>query len=155
MTVASCYLFRNLPDEKIRAIVDVSHEKKIPSGQWLFHKADKADHIYLVEEGAIELVLPVKSDIEVPVALIRPGNGCVGIGALLEPYAYSLSARSKEASRLTAIDSKALRALLVSDPEFCCAVMGNLAQRLLDRLVETREEVKLHFINLIQSATFS
>lgn len=33
--------------------------------------------------------------------------------------------------------------------------MTNLAQRLLERLRETREEVKIHFMNLIQSATFS
>jgi CRP-like cAMP-binding protein len=91
----------------------------------------------------------------VPVALIRPGNGCVGIGALLKPYTYTLSARSKEISHLTEIPSSEMRALFANDPDFGCAVMGNLAQRLLDRLVETREEVKLHFINLIQSATFS
>ena len=155
MTAASCYLFRDLPAEKIKAIYDISRSQDIPAGQWLFHKSDAAAHIYLVEKGAIELLMPVEPDIEVPVALIRPGNGCVGIGALLKPYTYTLSARSKEISHLTEIPSSEMRALFANDPDFGCAVMGNLAQRLLDRLVETREEVKLHFINLIQSATFS
>ena len=98
---------------------------------------------------------PDTDDIEVPVALIRPGNGCVGIGALLEPYTYTLSARCKEKSRLTVIAGDDLRDLFKSDPEFGKTVMNNLAQRLLERLIETREEVKIHFMNLIQSATFS
>ena len=155
MTVASCYLFRDLPAEKIDTILAISQPQNIKAGEWLFHKADKADHIYLVEEGAIELLMPVEPSIEVPVALIRPGNGCVGIGALLEPYTYTLSARCKEDSHLTVIKSGDLWAEFKSDPDFGRTVMANLAQRLLDRLVETREEVKIHFINLIQSATFS
>jgi CRP-like cAMP-binding protein len=155
MTAASCYLFRDLPAEKINIISTISYLQNIKAGEWLFHKADNAAHIYLVEEGAIELLMPVESEIEVPVAMIRPGNGCVGIGALLEPYTYTLSARCTEDSLLTAIKSEELLAAFKSDPDFGRCVMANLAQRLLDRLVETREEVRIHFMNLIQSATFS
>ncbi len=155
MTAASCYLFRNLSAEKIKAISAISCPQTVQKDQWLFHKADRAKNIYMVEEGAIELVMPVEPDIEIPVALIRPGNGCVGVGALLEPYVYTLSARCKEVSRLTVISGNDLHALFQSDPEFGCVVMNNLAQRLIERLTETREEVKIHFMNLIQSATFS
>ena len=155
MTAASCYLFRNLSDEKMNALGAISGLQTVPKGHWLFHKAESAKHIYLVEDGAIELVMPVEPDIEIPVALIRPGNGCVGVGALLEPYPYTLSARCKEDSHLTVIASADLLALFQTDPEFGSTVMANLAQRLLERLRETREEVKIHFMNLIQSATFS
>jgi CRP-like cAMP-binding protein len=139
----------------MNTIGEISHLQNIKAGEWLFHKSDKAAHIYLVEEGAIELLMPVEPAIEVPVALIRPENGCVGIGALLEPYTYTLSARCKVDSLLTAIKSRDLRAAFKSDPDFGRTIMGNLAQHLLDRLVETREEVKIHFMNLIQSVTFS
>ena len=84
MPAASCYLFRNLSGEKMAVIEAISTTETRPQGQWLFHKAEKAEHIYMVEDGAIELVMPVDPDIEVPVALIRPGNGCVGVGALVE-----------------------------------------------------------------------
>ncbi len=100
MTVASCYLFRGLPAEKIKAIDTICMPQTLASGLWLYPKAEQARNIYLLEEGAVELLEPVEPDIEVPVALIRPGNDCVGIGALLEPYTYTLSARSKEPSRL-------------------------------------------------------
>jgi CRP-like cAMP-binding protein len=155
MTAASCYLFRGLPAEKMAVIDPIGIPQNIACGQWLFHRADKARKIYLVEEGAIELVMPVAPDIEVPVALIRPGNDCVGIGALLEPYTYTLSARCKESSRLVAIAGNDLRSLFKSDPDCGQIVMTNLAQRLLERLVDTREEVKIHLMNLIQSATLT
>jgi CRP-like cAMP-binding protein len=155
MAPASCYLFRDIPDDKIGFLEAISQVKSAAAGQWLFHKDDFAEKIYLVEKGAIELLMPVDPDIEIPVALIRPGNGCLGVGALLEPYLYSLSARCKEDSLLTIITSAALLSLFRTDPEFGHIVMTNLAQRLLERLRETREEVKIHFMNLIQSATFS
>jgi CRP-like cAMP-binding protein len=154
MPADSCYLFRSLPAEKIEAISAISRPQTIEKDQWLFHKADSAKKIYMVDAGAIELLMPVEPDIQIPVALIRPGNGCVGIGALLEPYVYTLSARCKEASRLTVIGADDLRTLFQADPDFGCAVMKNLAQRLIERLTETREEIKIHFMNLIQSATF-
>lgn len=155
MTVASCYLFRGLPADKLSAVEAICIPQGIACGQWLFHKADRAQNLYLVQEGVIELVMPVEPDIEVPVTLIRPGNDCVGIGALLEPYTYTLSARCKEPSRLMAISGKDLRSLFRSDPKFGHTVMANLAQRLLDRLVNAREEVKLHFMNLVRSTSFS
>lgn len=155
MTAASCYLFRNLPEDKIKALDALSRSRTGPEGEWLFHKGDPAEYIYLVEDGAVELVMPVEPQIEIPVALIRPGNGCVGVGALVEPYDYTLSARCKVASQLTVIAGADLRRLFDTDPEMGGIVMTNLAQRLLERLLETREEIKIHFMNLIQSATFS
>ena len=64
MTAASCYLFRGLPSEKMNTIGEISHLQNIKAGEWLFHKSDKAAHIYLVEEGAIELLMPVEPAIE-------------------------------------------------------------------------------------------
>lgn len=155
MTTASCYLFHGLSEEKMNAVYAFAESRTVPRGEWLFNKTDPAEHIYLVEDGAIELLLPVDHNIEVPVALIRPGNGCVGVGALVPPYRYTLSARSKADSLLTIISAVELRRLFKTDLEFGSTVMTNLAQRLQERLLETREEIKLHFMNLIQSATFS
>ncbi len=154
MTAASCYLFCSLTDEKLKAIDAISRSRTVPRGEWLFRKADRASHVYLLEEGAIELVMPADTHIEIPVALVRPGNGCVGVGALVEPYRYTLSARCKVDCHLTVIASEDLRQLFQADPVLGNIVMTNLAQRLLERLRETREEIKIHFMNLIQSAAF-
>lgn len=154
MTAATCYLFRGLPENKLQAVEDFTRSRPASEGEWLFKKADPADHIYLLEKGAVELVLPVEPDIEIPLALIRPGNGCVGVGALVKPYVYTLSARCKVDCSLKVIAGSDLRHLFETDPVLGRTVMTNLAERLLSKLVETREEIKIHFMNLIQSATF-
>ena len=78
MPADSCYLFRNLPTEKIEAISAISRPQTIQKDQWLFHKADSAKKIYMVDAGAIELVMPVEPDIQIPVALIRSEERRVG-----------------------------------------------------------------------------
>jgi hypothetical protein len=45
----------------------------------------------------------------------------------------------------------ALRKLAAEDREIGCQMMTNLAAHFLDRLKETRQEVKLHFKTLLSS----
>jgi CRP/FNR family cyclic AMP-dependent transcriptional regulator len=154
MQLLSCYLFQKLSQSQIEQIAAITQEQQIQKGQWLFHKGQKATHIYLVKEGAIELVIKVEDTIEIPIAIIRPNDGCVGIGALVEPYLYSLSARCLNDSTLLVIEQPKLQHLMRSNPELGCTIMSNLAQKLLARLKETRQEVKIHFMNLVRSASF-
>jgi len=44
-------------------------------GKWLFYKDQKADEIYLVKKGAVELLIKVEDTIEIPIAIIRPDKG--------------------------------------------------------------------------------
>ena len=155
MQLDSCYLFQKLSQSQIEQIAAISREKQIQKGQWLFHEGQKATHIYLVKDGAVELVIKVENNtIEIPIAIIRPKNGCFGIGALVEPYLYSLSARCLNDSTLLVIEQPKLQHLMQSDPELAYTIMSNLAQKLLNRLKETRQEVKIHFMNLVRSASF-
>ena len=154
MQLDSCYLFQNLSQSQIEQIAAISREKQIQKGQWLFHECQKATHIYLVKDGAVELVINVEDTIEIPIAVIRPNDGCLGIGALIEPYLYSLSARCLNDSTLLVIEQSKLNHLMRDDPELAYIVMRNLARKLLDRLKETRQEVKIHFMNLVRSASY-
>jgi hypothetical protein len=79
---------------------------------------------------------------------------CLGIGALVEPYRYSLSARCLNDSILLVIEQAKLHNLKRNDSELRCIIFTNLAQKLLDRLKETRQEVKIHFMNLVRSVIF-
>jgi len=153
MKLPSCYLFQSLSSSKIDRIAEITLEKQIQKGEWLFHKGEAAKRIYLVKEGAVELVIKVEEKIEIPICIIRPENGCLGIGALVEPYVYSLSARGFVDSILLAINQKDLKNLMDNDPQLSQIIMTNLAQKLLERLKQTRQEVKIHFMNLVRSAT--
>ena len=154
MPLNSCYLFQGLVQSQIERIVAITQEKQFQKGQWLFHEGQEAQHLYLVKDGAVELVIKVEDTIEIPIAIIRPDNGCLGIGTLVEPYLYSLSARCLDDSTLLVIPKTQLHELMHADSELHCAIMTNLAKKLLNRLKETRQEVKIHFMNLVRSVTF-
>ena len=154
MPFSSCYLFSRLSDSQLERVQAISREQKIQKDKWLFREDQEAQYFYLIKEGAIELLTVVDERIEIPIAMVRPKNGLVGIGALVSPYKYSLSARSALDSILFAFDRKDLETLKRDDPGLVCTIMNNLAQKLLERLKETRREVKVHFMNLVRSATF-
>jgi len=96
----------------------------------------------------------VDERIEIPIAMIKTQNGCIGIGALVPPFRYSLSARAALESNLLVFNRTDIETLKRDDPGLVCIIMNNLAQKLLDRLRETRREIKIHFMNLVRSATF-
>jgi CRP-like cAMP-binding protein len=154
MPFSSCYLFGRLSDPQLERVQAISREQKIQKDQWLFREDQEAQHFYLIKEGAIELLTVVDERIEIPIAMVRPKNGLIGIGALVPPYKYSLSARSALDSILFAFDRSDLEDLNHEDPDLVCIIMANLAQKLLARLKETRHELKIHFMNLVRSATF-
>ena len=154
MPLSSCYLFEGLSQSQIERIVAIIQEQKFQKQQWVFNESQEATHLYLVKDGAVELVTRVEDTIEIPISIIRPNNGFLGLSALLEPYRYSLSARCLDDSTLLVIPKTQLHDLMHDDSELHCAMMTNLAKKLLDRLKETRQEVKIHFMNLVRSVTF-
>jgi len=154
MPLNSCFLFAGLSQSQIERIAAITREQQFQKDQWLFHEEEEATHLYLVKDGAVELVIKVEDAIEIPIAIIRPNNGSLGIGALIEPYRYSLSARCLDESTLSVITRIKLHELMEDDAEMRCIIMTNLATKLLNRLKETRQEVKIHFMNLVRSVTF-
>ena len=154
MQLPSCYLFQNLSASQIDSLGAITSEAHYNKGKWLFFKDQPADKIYLVEKGAVELLIKVQETIEIPIAIVRPDNGCVGIGTLVEPFRYTLSARCAADSTLLTIKRENIQELMCQDHELGCIIMKNMAQKLLSRLTETRQELKIHFMNLVRSAAF-
>ena len=64
MQLDSCYLFQKLSPSQIEQISAITREKQIQKGQWLFHEGQKATYIYLVKDGAVNLVINVEDNIE-------------------------------------------------------------------------------------------
>jgi CRP/FNR family transcriptional regulator len=154
MNLLACYLFQGLSPSQLERIAAVTTEQHFKEDHWLFKEEQPATSVYLLKDGAIELVTRVEDGIEIPVTIIRPENGCLGIGALVEPRLYSLSARCLQDSIVLKIEQSELNRLLQDDIELRCTIMTNLAKKMLERLKETRQEVKIHFMNLVRSVSF-
>ena len=154
MPLSSCYLFARLSESQLERVLSISRNKKIQKGQWLFQEGQEAEHFYLIKEGAVELLTVVDETIEIPIAMVRTQNGCIGIGSLVPPFRYSLSARAAKDSDLLVFKRADLEALKQDNPGLVCIMMNNLAQKLMERLKETRQELKIHFLNLVRSSAY-
>jgi CRP-like cAMP-binding protein len=93
----------------------------------------------------------VPTEYELPIKIIRSKGECFGTSALVPPHEYSLSARCAEDATILEIRREDLEKISEKDSALGCAVMKNLAQNLLARLKETRQEVKIHFKSLFRS----
>ncbi|UCH23471.1 MAG: cyclic nucleotide-binding domain-containing protein [Deltaproteobacteria bacterium] len=155
MQLPSCYLFERLSEPQKDRIAAITLEKEIRKGEWLFQEGQEAKRLFLLRKGTVELVTLVNDSIEIPITIVRSTGGCFGIGALVEPYRYSLSARCTDDSTLLVINQADIKELIRTDSDLGCTIMTNLAQKLLDRLKETRQESKIHINTLIKSAAFS
>jgi len=151
MPLSSTYLFKGLSESRLQRVNDAAKEIKILKGQWLFHEGNAADRMYVLKSGAAEMLTRVNEDFELPISIIRLPGRCFGTSALVSPHQYSLSARCAEDAVLFEIQREDLQQLTREDNALGYTIMANLAQHLLDRLKETRQELKIHFKTLFRS----
>lgn len=128
----------------------IGNETRIQADQWLFRESEAAEQVFVLKEGAVELLTTVDA-VELPITILRSPGDCFGSSALVAPYKYSLSARAVEDG--TTLDFKRvdLEALIRQDPNLGRFVLTNLAKHFLDRLKETRQELKIHFKTMFKS----
>jgi CRP/FNR family cyclic AMP-dependent transcriptional regulator len=150
MDFPSCYLVQDLSDEQLNRFAAIANETSMVKGQWIYQEGNTAEQVFILKKGIVEMITMVNGDIELPVSVFRSPGDCFGTSSLIEPHIYSLSARCQEDSTVLAITWSDLHKLMEQDRELGCVIMTNLAEQLLSRLKETRQELKLHFKNLLQ-----
>ncbi|MGD8343380.1 MAG: cyclic nucleotide-binding domain-containing protein [Desulfobacterales bacterium] len=150
MQLSACYLFQGLSEFQLDQIRAIGSEAPIKGGQWLFHEGDSAELMYVLKEGAVELLTTV-DEVELPITIVRQPGNCFGTSTLVPPYQYSLSARCAEEGTLLFIKKTDLDQLIKADLELGHVILANLAKHFLDRLKETRQELKIHFKTIFKS----
>ena len=150
MQLSSCYLFEGLSESQINHLITIGTETHIQTGQWLFREGEVADNLFILKSGAIELLTTV-DDVELPINIVRNEGECFGTSTMVSPHQYSLSARCAENAILLCMEKTALDKLLKEDHEVEHTILANLAKHFLDRLKETRQELKIHFKTIFKS----
>ena len=151
MPHSSSFIFKGLSETQLQRLTSAVKERQIPKNQWLFHEGSSADRIYILKSGAVEMLTKVNGEYELPINIIRSKDECFGTSALVPPHEYSLSARCAEDATILEIKREDLEKITAEDSAMGYIIMKNLAKNLLDRLKETREEVKIHFKTLFRS----
>ena len=116
MQLSSCYLFQGLSESQLSQIRTIGSEASIKAGQWLFHEGDAAEQMYVLKNGAVELLTTV-DEVELPITIVRKPGNCFGTSTLVPPHQYSLSARCAEDGLLLSMQKTDLEQLIKSDLE--------------------------------------
>jgi len=146
-----CYLFQGLSESQMERLATITEEVRIEKGQRLLQEGREANELYVLKEGAVELTMKAEEDFEIPVAIVRRRGDYFGTSALVAPHEYTLSARCVEDGTSLVMKQADLKKLMLEDHELGCTIMRNLAQHLLRRLKEARQELKIHFKTLLKS----
>lgn len=150
MQLSSCYLFQGLSESQLRHLRAIGSEASIEAGQWLYREGEPAEQMYVLKDGAVELLTTV-DEVELPITIVRKPGNCFGTSTLVPPYQYSLSAHCAEDASLLSIKKTDLEQLIKADAEMGHTILVNLARHFLDRLKETRQELKIHFKTIFKS----
>ena len=151
MDYSVAYLFKGLNASQMKKILAVGKEISMKKGQQVIKEGQEGDGVYILRSGAVELMVAVEKDFDLPISILRDPGDVFGTSALVPPFQYSLSARCVKEGVLFCIETSALRNLAAGDRDIGCQMMTNLAAHFLDRLKETRQEVKIHFKTLLSS----
>jgi CRP-like cAMP-binding protein len=145
------YLFGGLDEGQMKKILATGREIPMEKGQQIFKEGQEANGVYVLRSGAVELITVLDENVDLPISLLRNPGDVFGSSALVPPWQYSLSARCVEEGTLFCMGTAALRKLAAEDRDIGWQMMTNLAAHFLDRLKETRQEVKMHFKTLLSS----
>lgn len=150
MQLSSCHLFKGLSESQINHLKTIGNEIRIQAGEWLYHEGDTARQMYILKDGAVEMLTTVDG-IELPITIVREPGNCFGTSTMVPPHQYSLSARCAEDGTVVSIKREDLEQLIKADVELGQAILMNLARHFRDRLKETRQELKIHFKTIFKS----
>jgi CRP/FNR family cyclic AMP-dependent transcriptional regulator len=95
-----------------------------PAGSIVFTKGDPGSCMYIVQSGALEMVIGDK------VVEICGPNEAIGFMSMIDGAPRSSTARVKEACELSLIDQRKFRFMVDEVPNFALYIMGAMARRI-------------------------
>jgi CRP-like cAMP-binding protein len=129
-------LFKDLKPAYLDIILMVCEEIRYLAGDYIFREGDPGDAIYLVAQGAVDIVLEPRSDEEAPIAVATMApTSTFGEVTLVETDARrTASVRCKTDAQLIRIDRGRLLRICRDYPEIGLNVMYRIAAELATKL---------------------
>jgi CRP-like cAMP-binding protein len=102
----------------------VGSNLSVPAGQVIFAKGDPGQCMYIVQSGAIEIVIGDK------VVETLGANEALGFMTMIDRQPRSSTARAKEPCELSLLDERKFQFMVDEVPNFAFYIMGVLARRI-------------------------
>lgn len=145
-TLRGSSLFAGMDPAFFDEIAMLGDEVEYLEGEWLFREGHKADAVFLLIEGSVELKINFDEagERQQDLTTLVTGN-FLGFSALLEPYVYTLSAAATTKTRAAKIDAAGLRKLMENNPAIGYRLMSGLASVIAERLTNLR----MQFVSMV------
>ena len=127
-------LFNTLEESQLNLLLARSAVTSFSEGEMIFRQGEKADHLYILIKGAVDLISKTSEEIGLMTSRIEKEGSVFGIPSLLEPYAYNVSARSLRPTEVLTIEALFLRTRMEEDPKMGMEIMKKLATIYFNRL---------------------
>jgi CRP-like cAMP-binding protein len=132
-------LFEGLTDEQLRAVAEIADETTCQHGAVLFWEGERAEYLYILLEGEINIFVQLSSRPErITVSALDQPYQTLAWSGLVAPHVYTASALCETDCRLVAICGEALMEVLEGDPGLGFVVMRRVAEVMSSRMRNTR-----------------
>lgn len=141
----SCALFSRVDDATLARCVKLLRPRRYRKGEIIFHLGDVGDSLYVIESGAVKIVLPSPAgEEEAIIATLGPGD-FFGELALLDGAERSATAVAHAATVTHVLRRQAFLGLVDTQPVLRVALLTAVAAELRR---QTYHVAELHFLNL-------
>lgn len=128
-----CDFFQEIDPSLLEALGRYFDVEQLPAGQTVFEEGAPGTHLYIVEEGSLEVVKPDITGAEHVLAELRRGQ-VVGEMAVMDLRPSSATVRAKADTTLLAISRDDLLKMLQEAPRAAAALILGVAHSLSERL---------------------
>lgn len=132
--------FGLLNEAQLIEIAKLADEVTIEKSTTMFEEGKKADALYILVEGSVDLYYKLDKDVEHSVGEINPGEP-FSISSLIEPYTLTATTRTTSDSRVIKIQADRLRTLCDNDDDLAYKLIHQLAKAAINRLNSVRVQL--------------
>jgi len=132
--------FAGLSADQMVTVANTAEEISAPAGHVFFHEGDVLNHLYIVLEGEVAILIELPTQNKQAVtSTVGPGE-VFAWSALVPPYQATAGVKALSVSRVLSFDCRALRKAFEQDCQLGYNMMQMLAQVIRDRLRDLRIE---------------
>jgi CRP-like cAMP-binding protein len=136
--LASTRLFGTLPPAVLDQVAAQVRPKAVPRGGFVFLGGTPASSLHVLAHGRVKVIRETDDGQEVILRLVQPGEIFGVVGGWGEPT-YPASARAQDDAVVLQLSAEGFTSLLVHQPAFALAVVGELGKRLRSAEARIRE----------------
>ena len=144
-TLRRCALFARFNDDALTACARSLRVRRFRKNETIFHQGDPGDSLFIIESGAVKIVLPSPEGEEAAIIATLGRGDFFGELALLDGAPHSATAVALEAAEMLVLRREPFERLIDTDRDLRMALFAGLIAE-LRRLTGHVEE--LHFLDL-------